>query len=451
MATNTFPALAVQPPQSPDLMGQYQKLAALRSVLQQQQFQQQMQPLELQQQQQQVEQQRRAMESQQAIAQAYIDSEGDLDQTMVRARRLGALPQDLLALQQHSLAVKDKYASMTKTELENTAAQNDSLRGVLDPIVAESDPAKQAQLWQAGKQKIITDPNAAVKYGITDPSQVPDYQSPVQVKLFDAGLKGGKQSIEDELKAAQAFEATQRGKELQAQLAMGGTPEMQDVRYTNLKAQQAQGKSLGADDQAFIQGYEQRKLLVPQYKIENRAGPQGTWSLVEDTQGNPTLLNSVTGETRQAPGIQKVGTYQRTVAGPQAAVNYASNYLASKQYTGPGDEALMEQFFEMAKPSSGFRMSQPQIDMLKNAQSWMNSAEAAKRHATTGTWFSDLQRQQIAQTMSALGTAKGITGTGGGAAAGYTRIKASDGSMHDIPTANLGAAKKIDPNLQVVQ
>jgi hypothetical protein len=35
--------------------------------------------------------------------------------------------------------------------------------------------------------------------------------------------------------------------------------------------------------------------------------------------------------------------------------------------------------------------------------------------------------------------------------AGMTRIKASDGSLHDIPTANLGAAKKIDPGLQVQQ
>jgi hypothetical protein len=32
----------------------------------------------------------------------------------------------------------------------------------------------------------------------------------------------------------------------------------------------------------------------------------------------------------------------------------------------------------------------------------------------------------------------------------FTRIKASDGTLHDIPTANLDAARKIDPNLQVV-
>jgi hypothetical protein len=35
--------------------------------------------------------------------------------------------------------------------------------------------------------------------------------------------------------------------------------------------------------------------------------------------------------------------------------------------------------------------------------------------------------------------------------AGMTRIRASDGSLHDIPSANLGAAKNIDPGLQVQQ
>lgn len=41
--------------------------------------------------------------------------------------------------------------------------------------------------------------------------------------------------------------------------------------------------------------------------------------------------------------------------------------------------------------------------------------------------------------------------TGAPATSATTRIKASDGSMHNIPTARLADAKKIDPNLQVVQ
>lgn len=38
-----------------------------------------------------------------------------------------------------------------------------------------------------------------------------------------------------------------------------------------------------------------------------------------------------------------------------------------------------------------------------------------------------------------------------GPSAGMTRIKASDGSLHDIPSGNLDKARQIDPKLQVVQ
>jgi hypothetical protein len=39
----------------------------------------------------------------------------------------------------------------------------------------------------------------------------------------------------------------------------------------------------------------------------------------------------------------------------------------------------------------------------------------------------------------------------GSASEGYTRIKASDGTLHDIPNKNMGAARRRDPGLRVVQ
>lgn len=140
---------------------------------------------------------------------------------------------------------------------------------------------------------------------------------------------------------------------------------------------------------------------------------QGTWSLDEDsTTGKPVLFNSKNGETKAAPaGIAKTGTFAKNeakTASEKAALEYANDYASRSLHTGPGDEALMEKFFELAKPSTGFRMSQPQIDMLKNAQSWMGGLEAHLRHAASGTWFSDEQRQQIAATMQDLAKAKGL-------------------------------------------
>jgi hypothetical protein len=84
----------------------------------------------------------------------------------------------------------------------------------------------------------------------------------------------------------------------------------------------------------------------------------------------------------------------------------ADDYLTNGSFTGAGDEALQEKFFELAKPSVGFRMTAPQMQMLQDSRSWMGSIEAHMRHATTGTWFSDDQRKQIVQTMKQLGEAK---------------------------------------------
>jgi hypothetical protein len=163
------------------------------------------------------------------------------------------------------------------------------------------------------------------------------------------------------------------------------------------------------------------------------ASQTGTWQVEESTSGAPMLFNSKTGQTQAGPqGMQKAGTKAKADAAlkpVQDALNYAQDYASRKLHTGPGDEAMMEKFFELAKPSTGFRMSQPQIDMLRNAQSWMGSLEAHLRHATTGTWFSDTQRQQIAATMGDLGKAKGISAEGaqGGGQPQQFQATSSDG------------------------
>ncbi len=143
----------------------------------------------------------------------------------------------------------------------------------------------------------------------------------------------------------------------------------------------------------------------------------GTWTVDEDKNGKPILFNSKTGETKDAPDIQKAGTAAKAQAAldkinepVDGAMNYANDYLTNGRFTGSGDEALQEKFFELAKPSVGFRMTQPQIDLLQNSRSWMNSAAAHLRHATKGTWFSDDQRREIVQTMKDLAAAKKKTG-----------------------------------------
>jgi uncharacterized protein YnzC (UPF0291/DUF896 family) len=57
-------------------------------------------------------------------------------------------------------------------------------------------------------------------------------------------------------------------------------------------------------------------------------------------------------------------------------------------------------FFELAKTSSGFRLTQAEIQRQNEAQSWMNSMQGKFYHQLHGTWFSDEQREQIVSTMN---------------------------------------------------
>lgn len=168
----------------------------------------------------------------------------------------------------------------------------------------------------------------------------------------------------------------------------------------------------------------------------------GTWAIAEDAaSGKPILYNSKTGTVREAPeGLQKSGTKAKADAalekeiGPaRDAMQFANDYLSNGVFTGPSDEALQEKFFELAKPTTGFRMTQPQIDMLQHSREWRGSAEAYLRHATKGTWFSDKQRKEIVDTMNTLGNAKmkhlagaGAGGGGGGEGGGTGAPKKGD-------------------------
>jgi hypothetical protein len=180
---------------------------------------------------------------------------------------------------------------------------------------------------------------------------------------------------------------------------------------------------------------QQQKLLKAQADFKRAGAPEpGNYMPVIDPDGNiiggwnpkanhyvsagsnPTLAAAV----GTAPGSEQPSIPAKPAAGAasgnlSASVDksWASEYLAKGKYTGPDDEALMERFFDVVKPSSGFRMSQPQIDMLTGARSWMESAEGRALHAKTGTWFAPDQRAQIVGTINSVADAK-LAAAGGG-------------------------------------
>jgi hypothetical protein len=138
--------------------------------------------------------------------------------------------------------------------------------------------------------------------------------------------------------------------------------------------------------------------------------------------------------TQSAAGFEKGASGQQSA---QDAQNYATEYMQNGHFTGPGDEALMEKYFELAKPSSGFRMTQAQIEMLTKARDLMGGLGAKAKHYFTpeAPYFSDEQRKQIVETMGMLQGAKGggsqsnpVKHTPGGKAQGLPEGKTGTGS-----------------------
>lgn len=206
-----------------------------------------------------------------------------------------------------------------------------------------------------------------------------------------------------------------------------GQKDIQDTRgqqATDLQAQKTADKQAAPEKppETRVMGNRTMQWDSDQKKwVDAGAAPakegaenEGTWSLQEGPDGKPVLFNSKTGATREAPnGMEPRGTGAKKQAefdkqsGPvETARQYAEDYLNRGVFTGPGDEALQEKFFELAKPSTGFRMTQPQIDMLQNSRGWMQGIEGHALHAFKGTWFTDQQRHQIVDTMNQIAKSK---------------------------------------------
>jgi len=161
-------------------------------------------------------------------------------------------------------------------------------------------------------------------------------------------------------------------------------------------------------EQQFIDEYQKAH---PEGKVADAiAAYANATQKPEKEQRQLAVINGKVVELKpgmDATGAQSIGGEEKAnVAGKagEDALNYAKDYMKGGKFTGPGDEALMEKYFELAKPSSGFRMTQAQIEMLQKARDLMGGFEAKAKHLFTpeAPYFSDTQRKQITETMSAL-------------------------------------------------
>lgn len=124
------------------------------------------------------------MQDQQTLRQALVDSNGDPDKMFQLAQQRGVSPSTLLGLKTSLLDMKTKAATLDKDVRANQLAKNTAIQSKLAPIVSETDPAKQAQMWGQLSQDLVNDGTISPQ----EAAQHPYPGSPDGVKQYVAGL-----------------------------------------------------------------------------------------------------------------------------------------------------------------------------------------------------------------------------------------------------------------------
>jgi hypothetical protein len=278
-------------------------------------------------------------------------------------------------------------------------------RGITDKLHLSSVKHRQDQAKQTNAKGAAQDQESAkgIAEGQTPFTETPTYQTA-------------------QMKALEAQRAEQQKSD--AALALQDKKEKEALALEDKKAASAQtieDKRVAAADARERE--QQARFEASQKAIESRfersqsrlSANEGTWSVAEDADGKPILFNSKTGQKKDAPeGLHKSGYFAKQIAPLEAASLNIKNYVDGGVFDGAGDLALQHEFFTATQPSTGFRMTKVQQDILQESQSWLNSWQAKVHHATTGTWFSDEQRKQIARAaQEAIDAKKKVLGSGG--------------------------------------
>lgn len=167
--------------------------------------------------------------------------------------------------------------------------------------------------------------------------------------------------------------------------------------------------------------------------------------------GDVRMLNSIANRLGVETGKDAVTTYN-TIA-HRVAPELMTAYSAVKSQ---GETELTQSDFDASKGAKQLvsnvavtaRLMRSKIGSLENQ--W-NQNKSGTMPAFQDRFIMPEAKQSLDKWAPTGGANTQQGGHGGGPQQGYVRIKASDGSLHDIPQANLGAARQRDPNLKVMQ
>lgn len=219
MASIPLPALDIRPQQQPDPMGEVAKLMQMRSMMGQQQMQQQSI---------QASQQENQLRALQLQDQATLrDSAKNLDWTqpdtfgkwITNAQQKGVSPQTLSQLSLQRAQYQEQLAKTDTATLAAEKDRNNQLQGHIDAIKGITDPVKRASVAQAQASQILSgglvkDPQ--MMQGIQAVAQGQHVPSDEELTMMEHGLTDHNTQIEQVLKQQQTATSGAQQKEAEA-------------------------------------------------------------------------------------------------------------------------------------------------------------------------------------------------------------------------------------------
>ena len=106
------------------------------------------------------------------------------------------------------------------------------------------------------------------------------------------------------------------------------------------------------------------------------------------TAAGASIANKEAAETEKAKeGLQK------------SIASYHEGQAYASQNTGPGDYGLTMRFVEATKPSSGFRFTNTELQLIESRRGLIDAAQAKLGGIATGVMYDNTQRGQMLDVM----------------------------------------------------
>lgn len=324
MGSIPLPALAIKPPEQPDILGDYAKALSVKDLIAKQALipgQQQIQQQTIQQNQNTLTGQQLELQDQQklrALQPQFVkkDDSGnitgyDYSGFLNAANSAQINPKTLNALREQTIKAQQDALSLTAAQRSDQQAQNKSAGEVLEGLRGVTDPTQRQVAYSSGLANLAKQGVDVSKLPAQAPADadLPQFETMLGIHsqvLADSEKLSQKQKADaDTAKAQQdttnaqaALPGVVAHSQLEQQQAAGQTltGPMADSKYRNVLMAQSLGRPVSPEDAAFAKAYKTQKTINPVTTFNlNNATPN---------TGNGGPLSDAVIESLAAPGAK---------------------------------------------------------------------------------------------------------------------------------------------------